>query len=280
MHAHDGMDTLNMLGTGIGIIAVEVRVRGFEVCLLAINDLAEAWTEFLISSITGSPQSISADRWHDIVVEMCDARRLTLMNQIGVPTRSTARVSEVGSSFSCLQSRPDHRDAFDARDLRYLRLCLCQHMDSRICSASTYVNFNLSIMLAKLLLLLGRNVLITEEDNTSFGDQQCQLVPLLIREVLQLQTVDFCADVSCQVFDLACSFEERSLCRIDLLCSSASIVMLPGLVSDVVGILEVEGTSWTVRIAIREIDIGLLKTSASFFGKTKCVLAWLDYIGD
>ena len=130
VHTNDWVNTLNMLRTGVGIVAVKVGVRRLEVCLLAVDDFAEARTELLVSSVARRPQGVSADRWYDVIVEVCNSRRLTLVNQISMPARSTARVSEVCGSLSCLESRPDHSNAFDAGHLRYLRLRgLRQHMD-------------------------------------------------------------------------------------------------------------------------------------------------------
>jgi len=130
VHTNDRVNTLDVLGTGIRIVAVEVGMRRLEVCLLAIDDLAEAWTELLVGSIARCPQGVSTDRWYNVVVEMCDSCGLALVNQISVPARSTARVSEVGGSLSCLQSRPNHSDAFNAGYLGYLRLHgLRQHME-------------------------------------------------------------------------------------------------------------------------------------------------------
>jgi len=144
----------------------------------------------------------------------------------------------------------------------------------------TYVDLNLSIMLAKLLLLLGRDILIAEEDNASFGDQQCQFVPLLIREVFELKPMNLSTDMSCEIFDLACSLEKRLLGWICLLCPGSSIIVFPRFVSDVVGVLEIEGTSWTIRVTTREVNVGSFEASSSLFWKPKSVFLWLDHICD
>lgn len=61
-------------------------------------------------------------------MKMRDSRWLTLMDEIGVPARSTAGVSEVGGSLGRLQSRPDYGNALNAGYLRYLRLYGCVSM--------------------------------------------------------------------------------------------------------------------------------------------------------
>ena len=102
VYANDRMNKLDVRRTGIRIIAVEIGMRGLEVRLLAVNDLAEARTELLVSSIARSPQGISTDSGYNIIVEMCDTCRLTLVDQISVPARSSSRISEVGGSLGCL----------------------------------------------------------------------------------------------------------------------------------------------------------------------------------
>ena len=214
-------------------------------------------------------------------MKMRDSRWLTLMDEIGVPARSTAGVSEVGCFLSRLQSRPDYGNALDTRHLRYLRLHNpIQYASHGIGSTSTHVDLNLSIMLAKLFLLLRRKILVTEKDNASLCDQERQFVSLLRAQVLQLQTVNFGTDVSREIFDFACSFEERLLGRVDFLCSGSCIIVLPWLVPDVVGILKIKWTSWTVRVSIREVNVGPLKTSSRLFGKTQAVFLWLNHIFD
>ena len=68
----------------------------------------------------------------------------------------------------------------------------------------SYVNLDFTKPLAQLLLLLRRDILITQKDHAPFGNQQAQLIFLLVREILELQTNKLSANMSGKRNDLLC----------------------------------------------------------------------------
>ena len=57
-------------------------------------------------------------------------------------------------------------------------------------------------------------------------------------------------------------------------------MVLPGLVADRKGILEVERASWTVRVALGEVDARFLQSGSGGCWKTQGVFLGLDDVGD
>jgi hypothetical protein len=64
------------------------------------------------------------------------------------------------------------------------------------------MDLHLPKMLTQSLLLLRRNILISKENHTPLRNQQSQLILLLIRQILQLQTHNLRPDILCQMDDL------------------------------------------------------------------------------
>lgn len=110
---------------------------------------------------------------------MRDSGRLQFMHQVGVPTRCAAGVAEVGGALGGLKCRPDHRHSEIARHLGNLWLFTiiksAIHETQRrnlLGTGTTYMYFNLAVVLAQCQLLLRAKVLVTEENNTPFRDEQ------------------------------------------------------------------------------------------------------------
>jgi hypothetical protein len=59
----------------------------------------------------------------------------------------------------------------------------------------TYMDFYLTVPLTQLFLLLRSNVLVSEEYDATFCNQQGEFVFLFCGEVFQLQTLDLSANV-------------------------------------------------------------------------------------
>jgi hypothetical protein len=118
------------------------------------------------------------------------------------------------------------------------------------------MHFDLTIPLAELSLLLRGEVLISEKDDTSFGNKQGQLVLLLGSKVLELQAFDLGADVSSQVSDLRCSSKQIFL---GLVSSGSCVLERYFLVPDLIRILELQWPSRTVRVSLGQVDPGFLK---------------------
>jgi len=219
MHADDRVDALDALGTGGWVVAVDVlmgrRVDGFT----AVDDLAEFRGELGVCRVAAGPEGVTSKGWDGIVVQMGDARRMLLVDEITVPSRSATWVSERCTSLGCLKGWPDDGYTLYAWDVWHLRMDL-----------------HLAKMLSQLLLLLRREILISEENNGPLGNEQGQLVLLLIREVLQLQPHNLRANVAGQVDDLLGSTEQRAL---RLVRSGSGIYVWAIDISDLGGILKI-----------------------------------------
>ena len=166
---------LDMLGPCCRIIPIKVRMSRAVHSLLAIDNFAEVWGELLVSGIPTGPKCVTTNGWHSIVVEMGNTSRLSLVDQICMPTRCTTRPTEVCWHLSGLQSRPDDRDARHAWYLRDLRLspdlahvCAFDKIEKRL----IYMDLNLSVPFAKFLLLLWGDVLVSEKYHASLSNQK------------------------------------------------------------------------------------------------------------
>lgn len=93
------------------------------------------------------------------------------MHKIGMPPRSTTSLSEARWELSSLQSGPDYCDSRNSRYRWDLRLTSYQQPRSSV-MMSAYMDLNLPIPLAELLLLLRTDILIPKEDYTSLRNQQ------------------------------------------------------------------------------------------------------------
>lgn len=106
-----------------------------------------------------------------------------------------------------------------------------------------WVDLDFAIILSEFELLLWAKILIAEEHDTALGDQESELISLLVSQIFELEADDFRANVCGKVFDFFRSREKR---RLVLVCASAGIDIFPVFVSDGVDILEEQGTSWAV----------------------------------
>lgn len=96
-----------------------------------------------------------------------------------------------------------------------------------------YVDFDLAEPFTQCFLVLGREVLVAEEDDASLGDEQSQLVFLLFRQVLELETLDFGADVGGEIGDFGRGRQEGLFLLVG---ARARVRVWTVLVSDLVGI--------------------------------------------
>ena len=108
-------------------------------------------------------------------------------------------------------------------------------------------------VLSQLELLLRAEILVTEENNAALGDQKSKLVSLLVSQVFQLETDDFCADVCREVLDFLRGREE---CGLLLVCASAGVDIFSVFVPDGVDVLKIQRASWAV---LREISISIVR---------------------
>lgn len=98
----------------------------------------------------------------------------------------------------------------------------------------THMDFDLAIPFSKFLLLLWRNVLVTEKDDASLGDQKAKLVLLLVGKIFQLQTDDLRSNMGRQMYDFLRRGQQCFLLRI---CSGTWIYMWTIVLPDIVDIV-------------------------------------------
>lgn len=68
----------------------------------------------------------------------------------------------------------------------------------------SYVDFNLTKPLSQFLLLLGRDVLVAEEDHTPLRNEKTQFILLLVCEILELQPNNLSSNVPCKRDNFLC----------------------------------------------------------------------------
>jgi hypothetical protein len=84
VHAHERVATLDVLGAGVGVVAVEVGVRGAVDGVAAVDDLAEFGREFLVGGVAGGPEGVAADGGDGVVVEVGYAGWLVFVDAGGL----------------------------------------------------------------------------------------------------------------------------------------------------------------------------------------------------
>jgi hypothetical protein len=107
------------------------------------------------------------------------------------------------------------------------------------------MDLDLTEPFTQLLLLLWGDVLVSEEDNAPFRNQEPQLVFLLVVKILELQPHDLGSDVLGEVNDLLRCRQQSLLLRIG---AGSRVNVRAIIVSDVVDIINVERPSRPVRI--------------------------------
>ena len=60
MHPDDGVDALDALGSGIRVVAVEIRVGADIDGFSAVDNLSELWTELRVRCISTGPQCVAS----------------------------------------------------------------------------------------------------------------------------------------------------------------------------------------------------------------------------
>jgi hypothetical protein len=190
VHAHKRVAALDVLGPGIGVVAVEVGVRGAVDGVLTVDDFAEVRRQFLVSAVAGGPERVAANGGHGVVVQVRDACWLAFVDaawvllarwcllrkravarhiQISMPPLRPNRLPKTRAKILPRQIRPDDSRALQTRNMRDLR-----------------VNLNFTIILSKLELFLRTEVLVAEEDDAALCDEESELVSLLVCQVFEL----------------------------------------------------------------------------------------------
>jgi hypothetical protein len=84
VHAHERVAALDVLGAGVGVVAVEVGVRGAVDRVAAVDDFAEFGGEFFVGGVAGGPEGVAADGGDGVVVEVGYACWLVFVNAGGL----------------------------------------------------------------------------------------------------------------------------------------------------------------------------------------------------
>ena len=84
MHADERVAALDVLGACVGVVAVEVGVRGAVDSVAAVDDLAELGRQLLVRGVAGGPERVAADTGDCIVVEVGDACWLVFVDAGGL----------------------------------------------------------------------------------------------------------------------------------------------------------------------------------------------------
>lgn len=142
---------------------------------------------------------------------------------------------------------------------------------------TTHVNLDQAKPLAQLLLLLRRQVLVAEEHDAALGDEQGELVPLVGREVLELDALDLGADVGGEVGHLGRGGEQVLLALVG---ARAGIDVVPRLAADLVYVVEEERARRPVRVPVGQVDAGRLETRERGDGQPQSVLSRLGHVRD
>ena len=129
----------------------------------------------------------------------------------------------------------------------------------------------------QLLLLLGRHVLVPEENHAPLGNQQSQLVALHRGEVLELEPFDLGPDVGGQVRHLGGCRQEIPL---GLVGSGTGIFVEAVLAADLVDVLQINGPGGPVQIAFGQVDACLEEPLARGLGEREVVLSWLGSVNN
>jgi len=78
------MAALDVLGACVGVVAVEVGVRGAVDGVAAVDDLAELRGQLLVGGVARGPERVAADGGHSVVVEVGDACWLVFVDAGGL----------------------------------------------------------------------------------------------------------------------------------------------------------------------------------------------------
>ena len=113
------------------------------------------------------------------------------------------------------------------------------------------MNLDFAVVLAQLKLLLWAEILVAEKDDAALGDQKSEFISLLVGQIFELETDDFCANVCGKVVDF---FRGREECSLVLVRTSAGVDIFSVFVPDGVDVLEEQGTSWAVLGDVSVLD--------------------------
>ena len=138
---------------------------------------------------------------------------------------------------------------------------------------NSYMHLNFPVPFPQLLLLLGTQVLVSEEDDASFSDQKRQLIPLLRGEILKLESFDLSADVSGEICHFCCCGEQVLL---RLVRPHACILIGSLLIADLVNVLQVERCIRLIRIPVGEVNTGLGEAPKGCFGEGEVIILWFN----
>lgn len=139
------------------------------------------------------------------------------------------------------------------------------------------MDLNLSKVSSELLLLLGSQVLIAEEDDAPLRNEESKLISLLICQVLELKSLDLCANVRSEIGNL------RGCCQkgLFLLISPGAWIYIGALlVANLVHIVQIQGPRRPVWISVTKINSGFLEAGQRGLRQAQRVLDGFSNIND
>lgn len=122
MHPHQWVLALDVLRARRRVLAVQVGVCRAVDGRLAVDELAEGRGELLVRAVAGRPEGVAADGGDRVIVQVRVARRLALVDEVGVPDAGGEDGAEVGPLRDGVEGGPDHGDAGNTGDLGCLGL--------------------------------------------------------------------------------------------------------------------------------------------------------------
>lgn len=174
-----------------------------------LEQLLDRLRQTLVGDDLRHPGRVAARGRHGEQRQDGDAGRLVLVRHVRVPARRGQFGGFVLCAIEVVWAEVDVVEFEEAVDVsadglvivhQYRRLKYVQKtQNDRL--VNTYVDMQPTKILAKLLLLLGANilkVLVPEDDNTPLSNQQRKLILLRIRELRELQATNLSADAGRQ----------------------------------------------------------------------------------
>ena len=127
MNAHKGVLSLYISRASFRVFAIQVRMGRSVYSRLPVDNLAKRRGKFLVCRISAAPESITANSRDCVVMEMRYTRRLSFVDQVGMPAGRSPRTTEVGRVLRCLECWPDDSDTGNTGYLSNLGLGINQY---------------------------------------------------------------------------------------------------------------------------------------------------------
>lgn len=172
----------------------------------ALEELLYRLRQTLVGRDLRDPRGVAARRRHSEQRQNGDARRLVLVRDVGVPPRGGQFCGLALRAVEVIRAEVDVVEFEEAVDVGSDGLassvCTCQKRNAS--ERGFYMHMQPPKILPNRLLPLWTDVLkvlVAEDDDPPLGNQQGELVLLLVRELRELQAADLGADTGRQFRD-------------------------------------------------------------------------------